>query len=66
MPKLGEDQHIHYCPLPEGAVNIEGLLTQLREDKYNGFCTLEPHVPPRLVEEYYRVEVSYLRRRGVH
>jgi len=66
MPKLGEDQHIHYCPLPEGAVNIEGLLTQLRGDRYEGFCTLEPHVPPEHVERFYHVEVSYLRRRGVH
>jgi len=66
MPNLEGDQHIHYCPIPEGAVNVEGLLTQLREDKYTGFCTLEPHVPSQLVEEYYQVEVSYLRRRGVH
>jgi sugar phosphate isomerase/epimerase len=66
MPKLGEDQHIHYCSIPEGAVNIEGLLARLREDSYIGFCTLEPHVPSQLVEEYYQVEVSYLRRRGVH
>jgi len=66
MPKLGGDQHIHYCPLPEGAANIEGLLTQLREDRYEGFCTLEPHVPPEHVERFYRVEVSYLRGRGVH
>jgi len=66
MPKLGENQYIHYCPLPEGAVNIEGLLAQLREDGYEGFCTLEPHVPPEHVERFYHIEVSYLRRRGVH
>jgi len=66
MPRSGEGQYIHYCPLPEGAVNIEGLLTQLRKDQYEGFCTLEPHVPPQYVEDFYRVEVSYLRRKGVH
>ena len=66
MPKLGKEQYIHYCPLPEGAVNIEALLTQLREDRYDGFCTLEPHVPPEHVERFYQIEVSYLRRRGVH
>jgi sugar phosphate isomerase/epimerase len=66
MPKLAGDQHIHYCPIPEGAVNVEGLLAQLRDDKYTGFCTLEPHVPSQMVEEYYQVEISYLRRRGVH
>jgi len=66
MPHLGEDVHIHYCPLPDGAVNIEGLLAQLRADGYRGFCTLEPHVPPEQVERFYHIEVSYLRRRGVH
>lgn len=66
MPKLSGDQHIHYCPIPEGAVNIEGLLSQLHKDRYSGFCTLEPHVPAQMVEDYYQVEISYLRRRGVH
>jgi sugar phosphate isomerase/epimerase len=66
MPKLGEDEYIHYCPIPEGAVNIEGLLSQLQRDRYSGFCTLEPHVPAQMVEDYYQVEISYLRRRGVH
>jgi sugar phosphate isomerase/epimerase len=66
MPRLGPGQYIHYCPLPEGAVNIEGLLEQLHRDGYDGFCTIEPHVPPDLVEQYYRIEVPYLRRHGVH
>lgn len=66
MPKLGKDRHIHYCPLSEGAVNIEGLLARLREDKYHGFCTIEPHWLPDDLEKCYDAEVSYLRRRGVH
>ena len=66
MPRLGEDRYIHYCPIPEGAVNIEGLLAKLHQDRFDGFCTIEPHVPPDSVEQYYRAEVPYLRRHAVH
>ena len=58
--------HIYYPPLPEGALNAERLLARLREDGYQGFCTIEPHVPPDHVERYYRIEIPYLRRHGVH
>lgn len=59
------EHYIYYPPLPEGAVNIEGLVAQLARDGYQGFCTLEPHVPPDLLEEYYRVEAAYARRLGI-
>jgi sugar phosphate isomerase/epimerase len=59
------EHYIYYPPLPEGAVNIEGLVAQLARDRYKGFCTLEPHVPLDLLEEYYRVEAAYARRLGV-
>lgn len=61
-----EDVYIYYPPLPEGAVNMERLLSRLREESYKGFCTIEPHVPPALVENYYDIEIPYLRQRGVH
>jgi len=66
MTGRSTDAHIYYPPLPEGAINMERLLTRLRQDHYEGFCTIEPHVPPDLVERYYRIEVPYLRRRGVN
>jgi len=59
-----ESYRIFYPPLPYGAVNIEGLILRLKQDGYDGFCTLEPHV--RTLDklmEYYRVEVSYLKQR---
>lgn len=59
------EHNICYPPLPDGAVNIEGLVAQLHQDRYKGFCTLEPHVPQGLLEEYYRIEVAYARRLGV-
>jgi len=40
-------------------------VAQLARDRYKGFCTLEPHVPLDLLEEYYRVEAAYARRLGV-
>lgn len=61
-----EEAYIYYPPLPDGAVNMEKLLSQLREDHYKGFCTIEPHVPPELVEGYYNIEIPWLRLRGVH
>jgi sugar phosphate isomerase/epimerase len=57
--------HIYYPPLAEGAVNIDGLVAQLRQDHYKGFCTLEPHVPAEELEAYYRSEVAYIRNMGV-
>ena len=64
MPKL-ENQFLHYCPIPDGAVNIEGLLNQMKQDNYDGFCAIEPKVPPDQMEKYYRLDVEYLRERGV-
>ena len=50
-----------YVPIPDGAVNIGGLVTKLIEDKsYDGLCTLEPHVSGSLVESYYARESSWL------
>lgn len=56
---------IYYAPLPDGAVNISGLLARLREDGYDGFATIEPHTTPAWAEHYYRVETDFLRKEGV-
>ncbi len=56
---------IQYAPLPDGAVNIPGLLTHLQEDDvYHGTCTLEPHTTPEFVEDFYRRESQWLRQLG--
>jgi len=61
-----DSQYIFYPPLPYGAVNIEGLIARLKEDGYDGFCTLEPHVHTLdKLMEYYKIEVEYLRQKGI-
>ena len=56
--------YIFYPPLPYGAVNIEGLITRLKDDGYEGFCTLEPHVHTLdKLMEYYGVEIAYLKQK---
>jgi sugar phosphate isomerase/epimerase len=57
------DAHIGYVPIADGAVNVDGLLQRLARDGYDGFVTLEPHVPPAEAEAYYRAEVPYVRTR---
>lgn len=58
--------HIFYPPLNKAAYNVEQLLTFALGDHVSEFCMIEPHVPASRVEDYYRVEVPYLRRHGVH
>lgn len=56
---------IQYAPIPDGAVNIAGLLTRLEEDGlYTGTCTLEPHTTPEFVPDFYRRESKALRKWG--
>lgn len=58
---------VFYPPLPQSAVNVEGLVSQLLTDGYyDEFVTLEPHVPPGVLGSYYNAEIPYLRRMGVH
>ena len=61
-----DDKFIFYPPIPEGAVNIEGLLKRLKEDHYEGFCTLEPHTVSSKLEDYYKIEVGYMRSHEVY
>ena len=54
-----------YTPIPQGAVNIPGLLSRLEADRsYAGTCTLEPHTTPEHVAEFYRMETEWLRKLG--
>jgi len=66
MPFFGaySNNLMYYIPLGEGALNIDALLSRLEKDGYDGFCTLEPHTAPELVERYYAAEVAYLQKRG--
>jgi sugar phosphate isomerase/epimerase len=57
-------KHIYYTPVGEGALSIDALLLRLENDGYSGYCTLEPHTAPDLIDLYYAAEVVYLRRRG--
>ena len=49
----------------EGAVNHEGLLRRLRDDGYEGFVTLEPHVRAARLLDTYVKSIEYLERHGV-
>lgn len=55
------ERYIGYTPLPCGAINTEGILRRLAADGYQGFVTLEPHVPADQALAYYRVEAPYVR-----
>lgn len=58
--------HVLYPPLPDAAFNAAQVLARAIRDRVSEFCMLEPHVPPTHAEDYYRVEVPYVRRHGVH
>lgn len=65
MSGVFEGQKIQYVPIPDGSVNIAGLLNRLIEDgQYTGTCMLEPHTKPWCVEEFYERESKWLRRMG--
>ncbi|MFC4776658.1 sugar phosphate isomerase/epimerase family protein [Paenibacillus sp. GCM10023252] len=56
--------HIYYPPLPEGVVNIDGVLARLKRDGYEGYCVIEPHTKPELAQHYFATETAYVRERG--
>jgi sugar phosphate isomerase/epimerase len=56
-----DDRYIAYTALPDGVVNVDGVLRRLARDGYAGYVTLEPHVPAELAETYYRIDVPYVR-----
>jgi sugar phosphate isomerase/epimerase len=55
-----DDRFIAYTALPDGVVNVDGVLRRLARDGYAGYVTLEPHVPAEQAEAYYRIDVPYV------
>lgn len=58
-----EHLYIGYTTISDGVVNVDGVLRRLADDGYDGFVTLEPHVPPEQAMASYRADVSYVRER---
>ena len=56
------DRYIGYGPLAASAFDVAGVVRRLRRDGYDGFVTLEPHVPPEHVETLLAADVAYLRK----
>lgn len=57
------DRFIGYTSIADGVVNADGVLRRLAHDGYDGFVTLEPHVPPQRAEELYALDIRYVRER---
>ncbi len=55
-------EHIGYLPLPAAAFNVEAIIQALSRDGYDGWLTLEPHVPVGDLDRYYAIEVSYVKQ----
>jgi sugar phosphate isomerase/epimerase len=53
---------IGYVPLPDAAFNVGAIVRALKRDRYQGWISLEPHVPEADVLEFYKQEIPYLRR----
>lgn len=54
--------HIGYVPLPDASFNIGAIVRALKRDGYDGWVTLEPHVPEKDVLEYYKTEIPYIKK----
>lgn len=62
MSGIYEGRPLQYAPIPDGSVNIGGLIEQiLEDDQYHGTCTLEPHTTPERVEYFCAREARWLR-----
>lgn len=65
MSGVFEGRNVQYAPLPDGSVNIAGMVSRIIEDGiYTGTCTLEPHTEPQCVESFYERESKWLRGLG--
>jgi len=60
MTGVSAGRDIYYPMMPEGAVNIEGLISRLKKDGYGGFCVAEPHCPPEDIIMYLDSDLNYL------
>ncbi len=54
-------ERIGYLPLPDAAFPIDAIVRRLKQGGYAGFVTLEPHVPSEALEEFYAIEVPYVK-----
>src|SRR3989339_425276 len=50
--------------LGEGGCNYDGLLKQLKKDKYEGFLSIEPHVREEIHTETLKKNITYMQERG--
>ena len=51
-----------FCvPVGRGALNWEGIIQSLREDGYDGFLILEPHMRPGQMDQAFIDGVAYLK-----
>jgi len=50
--------------LKEGGVNYDGLLTSLKNDRYDGFLSIEPHVIEKIHTETLLKNINYMKDRG--
>lgn len=55
------DAWIGYVALPDAAFNVERILQRIRDDGYDGYVTLEPHVPADALRAILDIEVPYLK-----
>ena len=53
---------IYYTETKSGTVNMDGILNQLHEDGYNGYCTLEPHTSRQNAINCIKNDLAYLRK----
>lgn len=57
------DRYIGYVSVPEAAFNVDAILRRLARDGYEGFVSLEPHVPAARALDFYNADVPYVRAR---
>jgi sugar phosphate isomerase/epimerase len=50
----------YYTQTKSGAVNMDGVLNRLREDGYDGYCTLEPHTSRQNALDCIKNDLAYL------
>lgn len=55
------DSWIGYVALPDAAFNVERILERIKADRYDGYVTLEPHVPSSALRSIFDIEVPYLK-----
>lgn len=58
-------KHIYYPLMGRGVINIVGEIKELEKMGYDGWCTIEPHVPIDLWGMYITEEVHFLNNLGI-